>query len=265
MGDTETETTSSASGASATSGEAGEAGSEVSTSGEATSTQSSSGSLDVAEPACEAPGDARVSFWLSGTPDFDDVRMQKVCEVSSVYPGFEGGWFVTLESCLDESGQFTSHELMLNSEPNTQPFVWPGQEVRLDYVQFATWGPVDRMVTLRDAQSDTLWLAGFTGMQMPSADPSDPHYIDLAPLRVDDVGVGCEAEDTAGCGPQERRGLQVNWMGMQTTVPDQNAGYLGELSSYQIIVGQFWHLLENYCDDYPDRQFEALMLLIPEG
>ena len=140
--------------------------------------------------------------------------------------------------------------------------VQAGSEVRLRWVQQPPF-IAGKWFTLRNVPGDTLLLAGIEG---PAVAPGDAPGFGYEPVSVELVSIGCEPyEHESQCGLAERQAFAVGWDGDSVTVSDGNSGYVGQLVSYQAVVGSALDFAVPACDDFPGQILEALLFLIPEG
>lgn len=198
------------------------------------------------------------------------VNWELTCKSGGVAPADgESGYQIYLSDCvsegLDPEPAPTDVILTIDSNPATAPLVEADTTVRLHWVQQPPFIP-GKWFTLHTSPGDTqgtLLLAGVSG---PSVVPGNAPTFDYAPLGVELVSIGCAPfEHESQCGLAERQAFQVGWDGDTATVSDHNSGYVGQLVSYEIIVGEALDFPQLDCDDFPDQIFSALFMLIPEG
>ena len=214
---------------------------------------------------CEPPADAAAFFFLDGGPRLMETDWDLTCTSAEVQANGDS-WLLDFVECTSQSGEPGPAQLalVLQHQPATEPFLTPGESVQLRYVERPPflggfW------FTIRDGTGENLLLAGLGGGSLTPSGPEAPGF-DFAPLSVEQVSVGCEPfEHESQCGTARRDGLRVSFDGQETTVLDGNAGFVGELLSYRVIVGSAIEFTELTCDDYLQRELNALFFMIPEG
>ncbi|PRQ05054.1 hypothetical protein [Enhygromyxa salina] len=219
---------------------------------------------------CEPAGDAYSFFALDAAEPDAMIDWELTCKSSGVKPADgESGYQIGLVECvsegLDPMPPPTEVVLTIDSSPATQPFIEVGVGVRLHWVQRPPFIP-GKWFTLHTTPGDTqgtLLLAGVSG---PAVVPQESPSFDYAPLGVGLVSIGCPTfEHDSQCGLAERQAFEVSWDGDTVVVSDHNFGYVGQLISYQAIVGEALEFPQLDCDDFPARILSALFMLIPEG
>jgi hypothetical protein len=220
---------------------------------------------------CEPAGDAFSSFGLdAATPDAM-INWDVICKSNGVKPadGGESGYQISLVECvsggIDPMPAPTELILYVDSNPATEPFVEADIGVRLHWVQHPPF-IAGKWFTLHTVPGDTMGTLLLAGVEGPSVVPGDAPNFDYAPLEVDLVSIGCPTfEHDSQCGLAERQGFEVSWDGDASVVSDHNSGYVGQMVSYSIIVGEALDFPQPECDDFPNRILSALFMLIPEG
>jgi hypothetical protein len=213
---------------------------------------------------CDAPGIATATFSLDATTFDSMVDWDVICTSGGVQTDLESGYQVVLHDCVEQSGQAVPLEMLLfvDSSPSTQPIVPADLSVRLRWVQVPPFIP-GKWFTLHSDPSGTLLLAGVDG---PALLPWDAPDFGYEPLGVELVSIGCVPyEHDSGCGLAERMAFEVMWDGDTNTISDLNSGYVGQLTSYQIIVGSALDFGQPLCDDFPSQIMRALFFQLPEG
>jgi hypothetical protein len=213
---------------------------------------------------CDEPGDAWVSFSLDATMEDSMVDWTLLCIAGAVQTDLESGYQVVLEGCVEQGGQNVPADIVLrvDSNPSTMPNVPLDAGVRLRWVQVPPFIP-GKWFTLHTDPGDTLLLAGVDG---PALLPWDAPGFGYESLGVELVSIGCTPyEHDSQCGLAERMAFELMYDGNTTTISDRNSGYVGQLVSYEGIVGSALDFGQPLCDDFPDQILEALFFMIPEG
>jgi hypothetical protein len=212
---------------------------------------------------CDDPGDASVSFSLDAAMQDSMVDWDLLCVSGGVQSDLESGYQIVLEGCVEESGQDVPADMILSvdSNPSTMPHVPVDLGVRLRWVQVPPFIP-GRWFTLHSDPGDALMLAGVDG---PSEQPWEAPFA-YTPLGVELVSIGCTPyEHDSGCGLAERVAFKLTWDGDTNTISDRNSGYVGQLTSYQAVVGSALDFEQPLCDDFPYQILRALFFQLPEG
>ena len=213
---------------------------------------------------CEPAGDAYASFSLDVSNGDTELDYEVLCTSEGVVASGETGYEVTLSGCVSQTADPAPVEMVLSidSQPATMPFIGVQDSVLLRWVEYPPFIP-GKWFTLHDGTGQTLLLAGLDG---PGLVPGNAQGFDYSPLTVAEVGIGCEpfAHDSQ-CGMAERKALEVGWDGSTVTVSDRNSGYVGQLVSYEVVVGSALDFVVLECDDFPAKILRALFFLIPEG
>lgn len=205
-----------------------------------------------------------MSFSLDAT-DFDSmVDWDVICTSGGVATDLESGYQVVLTDCVEQNGQVVPADMILNldSNPSTMPNVPVDLGVRLHWVQVPPFIP-GKWFTLHTEPGGTLLLAGLDG---PALLPWDAPNFSYEPLGVELVSIGCTPyEHDSGCGLAERMAFDVMWDGDTNTISDRNSGYVGQLTSYEVVVGSALDFGQPLCDDFPDQILRALFFQLLEG
>ena len=213
---------------------------------------------------CEPAGDAYASFGLDVSDGGMEVDYLVLCTSEGVVASGETGYAITLSGCVSQTANPAPSDMVLSvdSQPATMPFVGVQDSVLLRWVEHPPFIP-GKWFTLHDASGQTLLLAGVDG---PALVPGNTQDFSYAPLSVAEVGIGCSpfAHDSQ-CGMAEREALEVGWDGLTATISDRNSGFVGELVSYEVVVGSALDFVQLDCDDFPNKILSALFFLIPEG
>lgn len=212
---------------------------------------------------CDEPGTAWATFSLDATNDSSMVDWQLSCTSGGVISDSESGYQLILTECIDQNGLVVPEEMILfvDSSPSTQPFMPLGAAVQLHWVQVPPFIP-GKWFTLHD-EFGLLLLAGIDGS---STLPWDSPDFSFDPLGVELVSIGCTPfEHDSQCGLAERMAFEVMWDGDTAAISDRNSGLVGQISSYQAVVGSALDFGQPVCDDFPDQILEALFFLLPEG
>jgi hypothetical protein len=214
--------------------------------------------------SCVEPGTATASFFLDATTFDSMVDWDLSCTSGGVISDAESGYQILLDACVEANGQVVPAEMILavDSSPYTMPNVPADIAVRLRWVQIPPFIP-GKWFTLHADPDGSLLLAGLDG---PSLLPSDAPDFSYAPLGVELVSIGCTPyEHVSQCGLAERMAFELMYDGNTTTISDQNSGSVGQLVSYEAIVGSALHFEQPTCDDAPDQILRALFFQSPEG
>lgn len=213
---------------------------------------------------CDEPGTATATFALDVTMQDSMVDWDVVCTSGGVISDGESGYQVLLDGCQSQNGLAVPPEMILSvdSNPATMPNVPFDISVRLRWVQVPPFIP-GKWFTLHTDPGGTLLLAGVDG---PALLPWDAPGFSYEPLDIELVSIGCTPyEHDSGCGFAERMAFELMWDGDTNTISDQNSGYVGQLVSYEAIVGSALDFGQPTCDDFPDQILRALFFQIPEG
>jgi hypothetical protein len=226
--------------------------------------ESGDGDGDGDPGTCDEPGTATVSFSLDATMFDSMVDWDLLCTSGGVQTDLESGYQIVLEGCIEQGGEDVPSDMILSvdSNPSTMPHVPVDLGVRLRWVQVPPFIP-GKWFTLHSDPGDTLMLAGLDG---PALLPWDAPGFAYDPLGVELVSIGCTPyEHDSGCGLAERMAFELMYGDATNTVSDQNSGYVGQLVSYEAVVGSALDFGQPLCDDFPDQILRALFFMIPEG
>jgi hypothetical protein len=213
---------------------------------------------------CDEPGTASVSFSLDAT-DFDSmVDWDLFCTSGGVQTELESGYQVVLNDCVEVNGHVVPADMILDlqSNPDTMPNVPFDLGVRLHWVQTPPFIS-GKWFTLHTEPGGSLLLAGLDGAALL---PWDAPTFSYEPLGIELVSIGCTPyEHDSGCGFAERIAFELTYDGDTDTISDRNSGYVGQLTSYEAIVGSALDFGQPTCDDFPNQILRALFFQIPEG
>jgi hypothetical protein len=213
---------------------------------------------------CDEPGTATASFFLDVTTEDSMVDYDVICTSGGVISDGESGYQVSLEACVSQNNQVAPTEMVLSvdSSPATMPHVPFDISVRLRWVQVPPFIP-GKWFTLHADSGGSLLLAGIDGPALLPWDAADFSY---EPLGLELVSISCTPyEHDSQCGLAERMAFELMWDGDANTISDRNSGYVGQLVSYEAVVGSALDFGQPLCDDFPNQILEALFFQIPEG
>jgi hypothetical protein len=223
-----------------------------------------SGDGDGDPGTCDEPGTATASFSLDVTMQDSMVDWDLICTSGGVISDGESGYQVLLDGCLSQNGLAAPPEMILSvdSNPATMPNVPVDLSVRLRWVQVPPFIP-GKWFTLHSDPNGTLLLAGVDG---PALLPSEAPDFSYEPLGIELVSIGCTPfEHDSQCGLAERMAFELTYDGQVNPISDQNYGSVGQLDSYEAVVGSALDFGQPTCDDFPDQILRALFFQIPEG
>jgi hypothetical protein len=208
---------------------------------------------------CQPPWPVRIAFTIDGDIDpTSDTDITQLCTVVSA-AGSEGTTAIELD-CQAEDGERVLHTLEIYSYPETYVSVWSGRNVLFKYVVSCPWW-CDRWFTLSFGPG----AMAIFGVSAESLVPWDVDPVQwYTPITVTPRDGLCPWEDT-GCSDSERLALDVTFYGQTEQIFDESSGFVGVLSSYQVIVQTARTEHNIRCTDMPTAWFDALFNPIPGG
>lgn len=202
------------------------------------------------------------SFWLEGYEDDEDIDLDLQCTIYGVADLDDEGYLIQLTNCMDWEGVGVGElELRIHSEPGVEPFLSGGSDARFRYIQTPPFF-AGRWFSLRPLPGEGLALGGFSGQNI--FPPVDDFDFDPVQMAIATAGCGL-VDDPSGCALAERLLLDVEFDGQSVGIHDGQANYVGQLTSYLVIVDSLVQHHELTCMNFPISHYEVLLISIPEG
>jgi len=223
---------------------------------------SETGSTGGGGESCPPSTGAGGGFSLAGVDEWAEVSIDITCTLAAIAHPAEGADELTLTDCVDDaSDPVDDAVLTITTSPYSPAMVEEGGRLRLRYEGVPPFYS-GRWLTLRSDPGNTLLVAGIDG---PGLQPwsGDLGY---SPLEIGVEEGSCElTPDVTGCGDAERVALGVGYDDTVTVVFDGTSGFVGQLTSYAVLVSRAVLWRDVVCDDFPEAAFGAVFVMIPEG